>query len=195
MQIISLGYNCQPNFVLSKIGKDTQHYCLDSLISYKLERIVELLNNNFSTFFLEENIKVEKSAHYEGFVTVQDQLNEIFSIHDFNPQEEINRELILKKLDFNPFLTNIKSNPNSLIFVRRNKGYEERESTIKLHESIRKLRNGLPFELYVFQSKPYEFSEYENLNFFQDKIWEWSFQKGVWEGDYDLWEKAFCDKK
>ena len=195
-RLISLGYNCQPRFTLRRFFDHEAEFVLDGLISYKLERINELLKTEFSSFFLPENTFHEDGS--DGFLIVKDGLNEITSIHDVRsdiPWENAYQDFVeRKRLQYTQLIQFVKSSPESLLFVRRNKAFETLKTCEELVETIRILRGDKPFDVFVFQNKPYMGTDFgiPNLHTFYDGCWEF---QNTWVGDSNLWNTVFQNIK
>jgi len=192
--LVSLGYNCQTRFTFDKFANLGPEFVLDGVISYKLPKIIDLLKNEFSTFFLPNQIFVEGQSN--SFYTVKDGLNDITSIHNFSCdlqfEDSYKETMKLMKHQYTNLMQEVKGNPGKLLFVRRNKAYETLESIVELHDTIKSLRGDLPFDLYVFQNKDWMMKEWgiPTLHTFYDGNWTLDERKG-WVGNDDLWQTVF----
>jgi len=196
--LVSLGYNCQTRFTFEEFSSIGQEFVLDGLVSHKLPKVVELLKREFSTLFLPNQISIE--GKIGRYYTVKDVLNEITSIHDFRAEltfEDAYQETMnIKKYQYTKLIQHIKHNPGKLLFVRRNKAYETLESIVELRDVIATLRNGLPFDLYVFQNEDWMMKNWgiPNLHTFYDGNWIFDEKKG-WVGNIHLWKTVIRDIK
>lgn len=195
---ISLGYNCQTKFTIEQIAKVGPEFVLDGLISHELPKINNLLKTNFNNFFEKDQIEVTST---DGpFYKVKDHLNQITSIHDFRNgisfEESYQETMLLKRIQYQKLLNTINKNPGNLLFVRRNKAYESLESIIELRETIALMREGKPFELYIFQNKEWMNNKLNipNLFTFYDGSWVFD-EKHGWQGDNKLWQTVFKNIK
>lgn len=196
--LISLGYNCQTRFTFDQLTKIGPEFVLDGMVSHKLPKVIELLRNEFATFFL-ENQTYEESVS-GPFRIVKDGLNEITSCHDFladvDFEEAYKSFTAIKSHQYTKLMRTVKDNPGKLLFVRRNKAYEKLDSIVELRDTIAKLRGCKDFDLYVFQNKEWMNDNWgvPNLYTFYDGWWTLDEKKG-WTGGEDLWHAVFKQVK
>lgn len=191
--IISLGRNCHLRWFLKKINLyKLENSIFDNMYSNSLDKVCDLLETKFESFFDFENLEKCGENPWSAF-SVYDKKNNIFSYHDF--YQDLNIETYKnfkrkKNKQIENFYESIKKY-ESLLFIRVNHRKEKLENTIRLFDVIQNIRKNKTFDLYVFQNSRIinQIPKFKNLHAFYDK--DWVFNNGTWNGDEDLWNLIF----
>ncbi len=196
--IISLGHDCQIAAELKRNGHEVNN-AISDMSSMTIGGVNHLLRSRFVDFFARDklcilgNMTIASGKKVIGF---NDSFNRLYSSIPINKipvdksiYECIDFWLVEKRSQIEELYGLLNNEPYVQI-LRSNINQEKLEEIVELRDTVAKIRNGLDFDLYVFQDSKFMNNIWgvPNLHTFEMQHWIWN---DKWIGESDIWKKVF----
>ena len=218
--ICSLGFCCHPySYLRLSLNISMTRSPFDDMFTPYLFKSLPLFRQGWEEgCYTSESIKV--TGQYQHTWGVYDKTSQSSAIHNFPVGDDTKKaaykfesqdDLFLqaekqvmdylpiylerKREQFSKFRKMIDNTRGPILFLRSNRGREQKESTLMLLDHLTKVRDSKPFELWVFQDSDLMDEDwgYPNLRVFRDKTWDWNHEG--WYGNEELWNDIFKSVK
>lgn len=204
VNFMSFGWDCQVSRELKRMGFSLVETPVEDAGVRSIRGLNKLLRAGFRNFFLIENlaynpkdIEVRQLRDYHGdqlehadesAFPVFDTLGDVIDIHHFprGVPFEVSYALLMERMAPDVFMKKLRYTPN-LKVIRTNYRPESTDDIVEMYDIIREWRDGLPFEMFVFQDEGKKLG-IPHLHVIDVMSKEWVYGKG-WIGDPDKWDK------
>lgn len=191
--IISFGHDCQIGRELERHGH-TLNKAVSDIGTSSLAGLIHILETDFVDFFAPDSLFIiGKIGTQMAFQDTRNRMICGIPIKTMTPDEhptvQIARYVTNKRKNFDE-LFHILKTENYVQILRSNINEESLEDIVRLRDLVFEFRNGLDFDMYVFQDTKFMNDNWgvPNLHTFQLQHWIW---KDKWVGESDVWKKVF----